>query len=36
VCSKAAALFIKNLSEETNCNIYIDAVIRKFCKDEDV
>ena len=36
VRSKAAALFIKILLEETNCNIYIDAVIRKFCKDEDV
>ena len=34
--SKATALFIKNLLDKTNNNIYIDAVIRKFCKDEDV
>ena len=30
------ALFIKNLIEETTNNIYLDAVVHKYCKDEDV
>ena len=34
--SKAKALFIKNLLEETNSNIYLDAVVRKYCRNEDV
>jgi len=34
--SKALALFIKNILEDMNTNIYIDAVVRKYCKDEDV
>ena len=36
VRSKAASLFIKNLLEESFSNIYIDAVLRKYCLDEDV
>ena len=36
VRSKAMALFIKNLLEESFHNIYIDAVVRKYCFDEDV
>ena len=36
VKSKARALFVKNLLEETNSNIYLDAVVRKYCKNEDV
>ena len=36
VRSKAMALFIKNLLEEALTNIYLDAVVRKFCLDEDI
>ena len=36
VRSKAMALFIKNLLEESLTNIYLDAVVRKYCLDEDV
>ena len=36
VRSKATALFIKNLLEESFTNIYIDAVVRKYCLEEDV
>ena len=36
VRSKAMALFIKNLLEESFTNIYLDAVVRKYCLDEDV
>ena len=36
VRSKAMALFIKNLLEESFTNIYIDAVVRKYCLDEEV
>ena len=30
------AMFIKNLLEESCNNIYLDAVVRKYCLDEDV
>ena len=30
------ALFIKNFLEESLTNVYIDAVVRKYCLDEDV
>ena len=36
VRSKAMALFIKNFLEESLTNIYVDAVVRKYCLDEDV
>ena len=36
VRSKAIALFIKNFLEESITNIYLDAVVRKYCLDEDV
>ena len=36
VRSKAMALFIKSLLEESFTNIYIDAVVRKYCLEEDV
>ena len=36
VRSKAMALFIKNILENMNTNIYLDAVVRKYCKDEDI
>ena len=36
VRSKAMALFIKNFLEESLTNIYLDAVVRKYCLDEDV
>ena len=36
VRSKAMALFIEKLLEESFHNIYIDAVVRKHCFDEDV
>ena len=36
VRSKAMALFIKNLLEESFTNIYLDAVVRKYCLDEEV
>ena len=36
VRSKALALFIKNLIDETRTNIYLDAVVRKYCKDESI
>ena len=36
VRSKAMALFVKNFLEESCTNIYIDAVVRKYCLDEDV
>ena len=36
VRSKAMALFIKNLLEESFSNIYLDAVVRKYCLDEEV
>ena len=36
VRSKAMAMFIKNLLEESCNNIYLDAVVRKYCLDEDV
>ena len=36
VRSMAMALFIKNFLEESITNIYLDAVVRKYCLDEDV
>ena len=36
VRSKAMALFIKNFLEESFTNIYLDAVVRKYCLDEEV
>ena len=36
VKSKAKALFIKNILEESGSNIYMNAVVRKYCKDEEV
>jgi len=36
VRSKSMALFIRNLMEETENNIYLDTVVRKYCNDEDV
>ena len=36
VRSKASALFIKNILEDTHTNLYLDAVVRKYCKSEDI
>ena len=36
VKSKAIALFIKNLMKVAEVNLYINAVIRKYCEEEDV
>ena len=34
--SNVLDLFIKKILEDMKTNIYIDAVVRKYCKDEDV
>ena len=36
VKSKAIALFVKNLMKEAEVNLYINAVIRKYCEEEDL
>ena len=36
VKSKATAHFIKNLLEEAETNLYVNAVMQKYCEDEDI
>ena len=36
VKSKTTALFVKNLLEEGKTNLYVNAVMRKYCEDEDI
>ena len=36
VKSKATALFMKNLLEEAETNLYVKAVMRKYCEDQDI
>ena len=34
--SKASELFMKNLLEEAETNLYVNAVMQKYCEDEDI
>ena len=36
VKSKATALLIKNILEDAKVNLYVNAVIRRYCEDEDL
>ena len=36
VKSKATALFIKNLLDDAKTNLYISAVMRKYCENEEI
>ena len=36
VKSKATALLIKNILEAAKVNLYVNAVIRRYCEDEDL